>query len=105
MSRPVTPEQNYVGIHDDKFGGMTHLGLVVKDAWLFSLIPDTETCAGWSPDRMQMLYDRVSAAWEPFGHLPSRLTPDLRERHTRIHEQALQTARRQGWDPALGEDD
>lgn len=105
MNQKMMQNQEYVGIHDDKFGGMTHLGLIVKDAWVFGLVPDTETCAGWSPDRMQILYDRVSAAWEPYGFLPSRLPPDLRKRHTKIHEEAVSNARGRGWDPILGEDD
>ena len=97
-------EQRYVGIHDDAFGGMTHLGLVVKDAWVFGLIPQSETCAGWTPAQMQQLYDRVDAAWQPYGHLPSRLPPELRARHTRIHADALARARALGWDPSLDDE-
>lgn len=98
-------EQTYIGIDQDKQGGMTHLGQIVKDAWVFGLLPETETCAGWSAARMQTLYEKVYAAWEPYGHLPSRLPDELRERHTRIHGAAMQQARQKGWDPELGEDD
>ncbi|MEK6750265.1 MAG: hypothetical protein AABY83_13860 [Pseudomonadota bacterium] len=97
--------QNYVGIYDDKYGGMTHLGQIIKDAWLFGIIPETETGAGWAQGQMQLVYDKVSARWDEFGHLPSHLSPELRERHTRIYEEAIKRARAAGWDPVLGEDD
>jgi hypothetical protein len=95
----------YVGLLDDKHGGMTHTGQVVRDAWVFGLIPETETCAGWTASRIQGLYENVVVAWEPYGHLPSRLPPELRERHTRIYEAAIARARAGGWDPELGDDD
>lgn len=95
----------YVGIHNDRHGGMTSVGNIIRDAWMFGLLPEEEGCEGWSYDRVEQLYDRVSKAWEPYGHLVSRLPPDLRERHQRIYQQAVQTARAQGWDPELGDDD
>ena len=98
-------EQRYIGIDQDKYGGMTHLGQIVKDGWVFGLIPETETCAGWAPGQMQSLYERVTAAWDQYGHLPSRLPPDLRERHDRIYREAMERAKKLGWDPELGEDD
>lgn len=98
-------EQHYVGLLADKHGGMTHMGQIVKDAWVFGLLPETETCAGWSAGQMQALYEKVSAAWEPHAHIPSRLPEDLRARHTRIYAAAVERARAQGWDPVLGEDD
>jgi hypothetical protein len=98
-------EQRYVGIFEDEHGGMTHLGQIVKDAWVFGLIPETESCAGWTPGQMQVLYEKVSAKWDEFGHLPSRLPPELRERHARIYAEAMARARQGGWDPELGEDD
>jgi hypothetical protein len=98
-------EQRYVGIDEDEHGGMTHLGQIVKDARVFGFIPETETCAGWGSGQMQSLYERVTAAWDQYGHLPSLLPPDLQERHGRIYREALERARKHGWDPELGEDD
>lgn len=98
-------EQRYVGIYQDKFGGMTHLGQIVKDAWLFGIIPETETCAGWDQGQIQAIYERVNAKWDEHGHLPSRLPPELRERHMRIYQEAIARAKAQGWNPELGEDD
>ena len=95
----------YPGLLQDEFGGMTHLGQIVKDGWLFGLIPEEETCAGWEPGRMQALYEQVHARWDPYGHLPSRLPPELGERHARIYHAAIERARALGWPPALGEDD
>ncbi|MBX3616002.1 hypothetical protein [Nitrosomonas sp.] len=98
-------EQFYVGIYDDNNGGLTHLGRVVRDAWVFGLLPETETCAGWSTSQMQVLYEKVHDAWEPYAHLPSRLPDELRERHTAIYDAAIRHAKSKGWDAELGDDD
>ena len=95
----------YVGIEHDENGGMTHLGRIVMDAWLFGILPESETCAGWQAAQMQNLYEQVYAAWERYAHLPSRLPEDLRTRHEQIYEAALARARAQGWDAELDEDD
>ncbi len=97
--------QSYVGLNQDENGGMTHLGQIVKDAWVFGLIPEHEDCAGWAPSRMQNLYERVYAEWEKYGHLPSRLPDGLHERYVRIHDAAIRRARESGWSAELGEDD
>ena len=98
-------QQLYVGIDKDEKGGLTHLGRMVRDAWVFGILPETETCTGWDFARMQNLYEQVYAAWEPYAHLPSRLPDGLRERHTKLYAQAIATARDKGWDAELGEDE
>lgn len=95
----------YVGIDQDEKGGLTHLGRVVRDAWVFGILPETETCVGWDAARMQGLYEQVYAAWEPYAHLPSKLPDDLRARHTQLYAQAIAKARDSGWDAELGEDE
>lgn len=97
--------QTYAGVDRDENGGLTHMGRMVRDAWVFGILPETETCAGWDAARMQNLYEKVSAAWEPYAHLPSRLPEELRARHARISGAAMTGAREKGWDPELGEDD
>ncbi len=84
---------------------MTDIGRIIRDAWVFGLLPETETCAGWDYGRIEALYDKVSAAWDPYGHLASRLPEDLRARHERIYGEALARARALGWSAELGEDD
>jgi len=98
-------QQTYAGIDLDTHGGLTHLGRMVRDAWVFGILPETETCAGWDSARMQNLYELVYAAWEPYAHLPSRLPEELREIHTRLYAQAITSARNEGWDAELGEDE
>lgn len=98
-------EQNYIGVDKDEHGGLTHLGRIVRDAWVFGIIPETETCAGWSTSQMQILYEKVYAAWERYAHLPSRLPEDLQQRHTQIYAQAIAEAKKKGWDAELGDDD
>jgi hypothetical protein len=97
--------QTYVGIDRDTNGGLTHMGRIVRDAWVFGILPETETCAGWDSARMQNLYEQVYAAWEPYAHLPSRLPDWLRERHSTLYARAITTARNEGWNAELGEDD
>ena len=97
--------QHYVGIDQDKDGGLTNLGRIVRDAWVFGILPETETCSGWSSAEMQLLYEKVHAAWEPYAHLPSRLPDDLRERHARLYSEAIAEAKKKGWVADLGDDD
>ena len=99
------PRPAYVGLLNDTFGGMTAAGSIIKDAWLFDVIPETETCQGWSRGRIEDLYEKVFKAWEPYGHLVSLLPPDLRKKHKRIHDEALKRAKDTGWDPDLSHED
>lgn len=94
----------YAGFHQDKHG-MTQLGRIVLDGWLFGLIPESEDCAGWDLGRMQMLMEKVQAEWDKYANLPSRLPTELRERHAEIYARALVQARDKGWDPELGDDE
>lgn len=89
----------YAGIDDDPLAALGPTGNIVRDAWVFGIIPESETCAGWSVQGIEALYDKVSAAWQPHGHLASRLPPELRERHARIYGEAVARARAAGWDP------
>lgn len=95
--------KTYVGILDDQFGGMTPTGAIVKDAWIFGLIPETETCAGWSVADIQVLYDKVNDLWAQYGFLVANLPDTLRERHERIHREAIERARARGWEPEMYE--
>lgn len=97
--------RTFPGIHADTKTGISATGNIIRDAWVFDIIPETETCEGWTAQGIDSLYDRVSAAWEPYGHLVSNLPPDLFERHRRIYAAAIAEARAGGWDPSLGEDD
>jgi hypothetical protein len=96
--------KTYAGIHKEPSGGMTPTANIIRDAWVFGLIPETETCEGWSAQRMEELYGKVFEAWQPYGHLASRLPPELRERHARIYGEAVERARAAGWNPELDDD-
>lgn len=97
----MSSEKKYEGIYNDLYGGMTQTGSIIKDAWLFKLLPEEETCEGWTVGQMQVLYEQVYVAWEPYGHLVSRLPDDLKQRHQQIHDAAIKRARELGWDPDL----
>jgi len=96
--------KRYMGIDKDPHGAINPTGNIIRDAWVFGIIPETETCAGWTVQGIDTLYDKVSIAWEPYGNMVSNLPPELRERHQRIYTAAVKHARSLGWDPELGED-
>lgn len=76
---------------------MTALGRVVLDGWLFGFIPESEDCQGWDMARMQLLMNRVNAAWDQYGNLTSRLPSELRERQTELYARAPERAQERGW--------
>ena len=92
-------DRKYVGIDKDPGGAMNPTGNIIRDAWVFGLIPESETCEGWSRNGIQDLYEKVTAAWEPYANLPSKLPPELMERHRRIYGAAVKNARSRGWNP------
>lgn len=94
----------YAGFNQDTHG-ITMLGRIVLDAWLFELLPQSEDCTGWDLQRMQQLMQQVNERWDEYGTLPSRLPPELRERHTALYTWATTRARERGWDPELDDDE
>lgn len=97
----MKPEDGYVGLSEDlaRGAGLTPIAKIILDAQLFGFIEDDQECRGWLKAGIQDLYDKSAAAWEPFGGLPSRLPADLREKHSRLYDQAVASANASGWDP------
>jgi len=93
----MTKPQTYIGIDQEIHGGMTAIGKLIRDAWVFGVIPETETCAGWNLARIDALLHKVNDEWDKYGCLVSNLPDELRERHRRIHGEALERARAAGW--------
>lgn len=91
--------KKYAGIDKDPLGAMNPTGNVIRDAWLFGLIPETETCEGWTVQGVEALYDKVTKEWDKYGHLVSNLPPELAEKHRGIYDAAVARARELGWDP------
>ena len=94
----------YSGFNEDAHG-ITMLGRIVLDAWLFGLIPRDQDCAGWDLPRMQTLMGQIEAKWDQFGNLPSHLPDDLRQRHAELYAWATERARLRGWNPELDENE
>ncbi len=101
MSKTAT----YAGVHNEVLGGMTTIGKVVRDAWVFGLIPESETCQGWNLAGIDGLLQRVNAEWDKYGCLVSQLPDELFKRHGRIHGAAISRARAAGWSGELETDD
>ena len=95
----------YVGIDNDMFGGMTTIGKIIRDAWVFGLLPEDQTCEGWNGQGIDALLQKVNNEWDKYGCLVSHLPPELLERHERIHGQAIKQARELGWSGEFETDD
>ncbi|VAW66809.1 FIG01182371: hypothetical protein [hydrothermal vent metagenome] len=91
--RPAT----YVGYDNEIDGGMTAIAKVIRDAWVFGVIEETETCEGWNFAGIDSLLDKVNKEWDKYGCLVSHLPPELREKHQRIHDKAIAEAKAMGW--------
>ena len=93
MNKPST----YVGVDNDINGGMTTIGKLVRDARVFELIPDTETCEGWNFSMIDALLDKVNNEWDKYGCLVSHLPKELFDRHQKIHKEGFDNAKAAGW--------
>jgi hypothetical protein len=84
---------------------MTTIGKIIRDAYVFGLIPETETCENWILAGIDALLDKVNAEWDKYGCLVSNLPEDLYKRHQKIHGEAVDRARAAGWTGEVETDD
>ena len=96
----IKPDR-YIGIHNDIHGGMTTIGKIIRDAWVFELIPETETCENWNLAGIDALLQKVNTEWDKYACLVSYLPEELRQRHQRIHGDAIARAKPAGWSGEL----
>jgi hypothetical protein len=101
MAKP----DKYIGIDKDMYGGMTNIGKIIRDAWVFGIIPETETCENWNLAGIDALLQKVNAQWDKYGCLASRLPEDLFKRHQKFHNAAVKKARQAGWSGEFETDD
>jgi hypothetical protein len=95
----------YCGIDKDHYGGMTPIGTIIRDAWVFGILPETETCENWSHDRLQVIHDKTKLEWDKYGCLVSNLPEELKQRHAEIYNRAVKQARELGWSPDLSHEE
>lgn len=93
MAKP----DKYIGINNEINGGMTPIGKIIRDAWVFEIIEETQTCEGWNLAGIDSLLQKVNDEWDKYGCMVSNLPTDLAERHYRIHDIAIQSAKNSGW--------
>jgi len=84
---------------------MTTIGRIIRDAWVFGLLDETETCEGWNLAGIDALLQKVNVEWDKYGCLVSRLPPELRERHQKIYDEAIANAKAAGWTGEVETDD
>ena len=92
-------EKKYVGIDNDINGGMTDTGKIIRDAWVFGIIPESQTCAGWNAQGIEDLWAKVNKEWEKYGFQVNNLPPDTLAAFIRIHDAAIARAKQSGWNP------
>jgi len=100
MKRPTTPKI-YPGLNNDINGGMTMIGKIIRDAWVFGILPEGETCENWEMSRIDAVHQQINAQWDKYGCMVSALPADLAERHKQIYDKAIVEAKDRGWDPEV----
>ena len=98
-------DSQYVGINHDLYGGMTDTGKIIRDAWAFELIPETETCEGWLVAGIEGLWGQVNEEWEKYQFSVGALPDDILQRYMRIQLDAVDQAKSDGWDAEIIDDD
>jgi hypothetical protein len=93
MNKPKT----YIGINNEINGGMTTIGKIIRDGWVFGLIDESETCEGWNLAGVDNLLQKVNDEWDKYGCMVSLLPPELAKRHFEIHDSAIKQAKNSGW--------
>lgn len=101
MAKP----NKYVGIQNDINGGMTTIGKLIRDAWVFELLPENETCEGWNLAGIDALLQKVNDEWDKYGCLVSHLPKDIAKRHNAIHSEGLKKAKAAGWSGEIETED
>jgi len=51
-------QQTYMGNHQDT-AGLSPTGNILRDTWVFDILPESETCARWTLDRIEIVYEKV----------------------------------------------
>ncbi|MCB1336339.1 MAG: hypothetical protein KDK10_02395 [Maritimibacter sp.] len=89
--------RTYEGIDNDRGDGMSPTAKIIRDAWVFGLIPETETCEGWHTHQIEALWVKVNAEWEKHGFRVGAMPPELHERYLAIQRKAVARAEASGW--------
>ena len=98
MKRPNEPKV-YPGMDNDVNGAMTAIGKIIRDAWVFDILPETEKCEGWQISRIDAIREQVNQEWDKYSCMVRNLPEELRARHKRIYDEAIAQAKTRGWDP------
>lgn len=98
-------KQIYVGFDEDEYGGMTYIGGIIKDAWMFGILSEDEKCIGWDHGGIAAINEKVQAEWDKYGCLFSNLPDELKAKHREINDRAIARAKELGWDPTPDPDD
>ena len=94
----MTAPKTYVGIDNDINGCMTDTGKIIRNGWVFGLIPESETCEGWVAGQIEELWRKNNVEWEKYGFQVGQLPDEMRETFMRVHQAAMEKARESGWD-------
>ena len=76
---------------------MSPTAKIIRDAWVFGLIPEDETCEGWQAHQIEALWEKVDEEWEKYGFRVGNLPDDLRAKFMEVHDAAMARAKEAGW--------
>lgn len=82
---------------------MSDSGKLMRDAWVFGLLPEGQGVAEQNAMLLQMLAHDVRASWQQHGNCVNCLPRELRNRYTGIHAEAIRRAKMNGWEPEAGD--
>lgn len=96
----------YPGYDNDPNLGMSQEAKLIRQAWAFDLLPESEKCVNWRVDQFEELWDKVNSVWEKAEFRLENLPDEVQKRYMDLQNSAFEAARQQGWDPnKLIEDD
>ena len=74
---------------------------IIRDAWVFGIQPETESCEGGEISRIDAVHQQVNHEWDKYGCIVSSLPDDLRARHKELIDDAIIKAKARGWNPEV----
>ncbi len=69
----------HCGIYDDKDGGLTALGKLIREAWVIEALAEDQTCSGWTIGAFESLLDKVKIEKTKYGYCRNSSIQKLRK--------------------------
>ena len=74
-----------VEMHNDPSASEIDRGRVIRDAWVFGIVPESESCDGWTIQALVQLEHKVNEVWKKYDFKAANLPPHIRTHFDRIY--------------------